>query len=296
VLSHGISVRAEKEKAIMKSFKIGVMSDGFRLPPLEGIRKAAEIGAQGVQIYTVRGPMGPDEMTVARRAELRKLVADLGMVISALCGDLGGGFRDAAKNPEKVALSKRIVDLAADVGTTVVTTHIGVTPEDRTCPTYKTMLAACRELADYAASRKVTFAVETGPETASVLKQFLDDIDSKGLGVNLDPANLVMVSGDDPVAAVHTLKKYIVHTHAKDGIQIKPGSVEAVYHGAAASSQPAAKFKEVPLGEGQVDWPRYLDALEQIGYKGFLTIEREVGANPAADIAKAIEFLRAKIA
>lgn len=280
----------------MKAFKIGVMSDGFRLPPLEGIRKAAQIGAQGVQIYTVSGPMGPDEMTAERRKELRQLVADLGIVISALCGDMGGGFHDAAKNPPKLALSKRIVDLAADLGVPVVTTHIGVTPEDRTCPVYKTLLAACRELADYAASRRITFAIETGPERAVVLKQFLDDIGSTGLGVNLDPANLVMVCADDPVQAVHTLKKYIVHTHAKDGIQLAPGSAEAVYHGESAGLPPAAQFKEVPLGEGQVDWPRYLDALEQIGYTGFLTIEREVGADPAADIARAIEFLRARIA
>ena len=279
----------------MKAFKIGVMSDGFRLPPLEGIRKAAQIGAEGVQIYTVRGPMGPDEMTLEKRGELRKLVDSLGLVISALCGDMGGGFHDAAKNPEKIALSKRIVDLAADLGVPVVTTHIGVTPEDRANPTYQTMLAACQELADYAAGRKVTFAVETGPERAVVLKQFLDDIASRGLGVNLDPANLVMVSADDPVAAVHTLKRYIVHTHANDGIQLSPGSAVAVYHGASATNDPPVKFKEVPLGEGQVDWPRYLDALQQVGYRGFLTIEREAGPDPAADIVKAIEFLRARM-
>jgi sugar phosphate isomerase/epimerase len=94
---------------------------------------------------------------------------------------------------------------------------------------------------------------------------------------------------------VHTLKDYIVHTHAKDGIQLSPGSAVAVYHGADATDEPPVKFKEVPLGEGDVDWPRYLAALAEIGYKGFLTIEREVGPDPAADITKAIHFLRAHI-
>lgn len=280
----------------MQQFRIGVMADCFRLPPLEGIRKAAQLGADGVQIYTVRGETSPEAMTAERRAELRALVEELGIVISALCGDMGGGFRDAARNPAQVERSKRIVDLAADLGVGVVTTHIGVTPENRRDPVYGVMLAACRELAAYAAGRGVTFAVETGPEKAVVLRRFLDDVGSAGLGVNLDPANLLMVCGDDPVQAVRTLDRYIVHTHAKDGVQLAPGSALAVYHGPEADTAPPARFKEVPLGEGGVDWPRYLEALRDVGYRGFLTIEREVGENPAGDIARAIDFLRRQMA
>ena len=273
-------------------FKIGVIADSFRLAPYDGIRKAASIGAQGVQIYAVHGEMGPD-MPPEKRLELRKLVDDLGICISALCGDVGGGFANPELNKEKIPLSKRIVDLAVDLGTNVVTTHIGVTPADKNHPNYKIMLQACRELADYAATKNVTFAVETGPEKSEVLKQFLDDIDSAGLGVNLDPANLVMVSADDPVIAVHNLGKYIVHTHAKDGIQLQAGSAESVYNSGAKVEGPVVKFKEVPLGEGGVKWPEYLKALDEIGFHGFLTIEREVGADPAADIIKAVDFLKA---
>lgn len=275
-------------------FKIGAIADSFRLGPYEGIKKAASIGAQGVQLYAVSGEVSP-AMTPEQRVELRKLVEGLGIQISALCGDGGGGFANPEKNPEKIAMSKGIVDLAVDLGTNIVTTHIGVTPADKKHPRYKIMLDACRELADYAATKNVTFAVETGPETSEVLGQFLDDIDSSGLGVNLDPANLVMVSADDPVAAVHRLKKYIVHTHAKDGIQIAPGDAEAVYHGVSESGLPPVKFEEVPLGEGGVKWPEYLKALDEIGFHGFLTIEREVGPDPAADIIKAIDFLKGLI-
>lgn len=275
-------------------FKIGAIADSFRLGPWEGIKKAASIGAQGVQIYAVNGEVSPD-MTAEKRVELRKLVDDLGITISALCGDCGGGFANPEANKEKVPLSKRIVDLAVDLGTNVVTTHIGVTPADKNHPNYKIMLQACRELADYAATKNVTFAVETGPEKSEVLKQFLDDIGSSGLGVNLDPANLVMVSADDPVVAVHNLKKYIVHTHAKDGIQLQAGSAESVYNAGAKVDGPVVKFKEVPLGEGGVKWPEYLKALDEIGFHGFLTIEREVGPDPAVDIIKAVEFLKGLI-
>ena len=80
-----------------------------------------------------------------------------------------------------------------------MTTHIGVVPESPEHERYKIMQAACAELAEYADSVDAHFAIETGPETSATLKKFLDSLGSRGVGVNLDPANLVMVTGDDPV-------------------------------------------------------------------------------------------------
>jgi sugar phosphate isomerase/epimerase len=157
------------------------------------------------------------------------------------------------------------------------------------------MQAACHELSRAADGMGAHFAVETGPETAAVLKGFLDALGSKGVAVNMDPANLVMVTGDDPVQAVYTLKDYIVHTHAKDGRKLKHGNAEVIYGVIDAVEHEGNYFAELPLGEGDVDFDKYLKALEDIGYKGFLTIEREVGENPAEDIKKAIKFLRGKI-
>jgi len=278
----------------MRPFKIGVLSDSFRLAPREGLRKSKEVGASGVQVYACQGEVSPEGMDAAARKDFKAFVAGLGLEIAALCGDLGGGFADEEKNPPKVKKSKEIVDLAVDLGTRVVTTHIGVVPEDRNANAYKTMLAACKELADHAAKKGVTFAVETGPEKAVTLKGFIDAVGSKGIGVNLDPANLVMVVADDPAQAVHTLGKYIVHTHAKDGVQLKPGDAEAIYGGAPGIDYNQL-FKEVPLGQGGVNWDEYLDALEAVGFKGYLTIEREVGEDPAKDIREAVKFLRKKI-
>lgn len=263
---------------------------------MDGVRKAAELGCDGVQIYTVRGEMSPEKMTAQKRGDFRTFCADLGISISALCGDMGGGFRTAADNPRKIERSKQIVDLAADLGTSVVTTHIGVVPNDRDSEIYQALLSACREIAEYGAQKGVTFAVETGPEKATTLRQLLDDVDSAGLGINLDPANLVMVVADDPVQAVYTFGKYIVHTHAKDGIQLRPCDPVQEYHGIPPRAPELGPgFKEVPLGEGGVDWDNYLKALRETGYAGFLTIEREVGESPERDITKAIAFLRRKM-
>ncbi|MDR1927587.1 MAG: sugar phosphate isomerase/epimerase, partial [Oscillospiraceae bacterium] len=222
------------------------------------------------------------------------MVKDHGLVISALCGDLGeGGFTKPEKNALRIERSKRILDLAKDLETDVVTTHIGVVPQEPSATRYRIMQEACGTLATYADSLQAHFAIETGPENAVTLKGFLDSLGSRGVAVNLDPANFVMVTGDDPAKAVHTLKDYIVHTHAKDGRRLYYRDPEEVYGMVESHLITSPSYLETALGEGQVDWPVYLQALEDIGYKGFLTIEREVGENPLADIEHAVRFLSA---
>lgn len=287
----------------MATFKIGAISDSFRKSPYEGVRAVKEVGAEGFQIYAVSGEISPEQMDASAREQFRTLCDGLDLEIAALCGDLGGhGFMNAADNVDRVARSKQIVDLAVDLGTHVVTTHIGVVPEDSQSPVYAILQKACRELGTYAASKGVTFAIETGPESAPVLRAFLDGLGVNGIGVNFDPANLVMVGGHDPVEAVRLLAPYIVHTHAKDGRRLKPCSATEVYGAFADGTYDKLvkrlggdPFIEVPLGEGDVKWDAYLAALKATGYRGFLTIEREVGDDPAADIAKAVSFLRERM-
>lgn len=276
----------------MRSFPIGVMLESFRLPINEALNKAHDLGVQGIQVYTTRGELAPQNLNASQRKEFLQQVKDKGLVISALCGDLGHGFGNLEMNPELIEQSKRIVDLSLEWECGIVTTHIGVVPEDNNHPRYKIMQDACSELAQYADSVKARFAVETGPETSKVLKGFLDSLNSRGVSVNMDPANLVMVTGDDPVEAVHTLKDYIVHTHAKDGKRLYYREPEKVYGIVYEESLDSSSFQELPLGEGDVDFKRYLQALEDIGYTGFLTIEREVGEDPEGDIRKAVEYLR----
>lgn len=279
----------------MFEFPIGVMTDSFRLPFPEALKKAAEIGAQGIQMYAVSGAMSAESLTTSRRKELLDMIKSNGLVVSAVCGDLGQGFGDENKNPGLIERSKRIVELALDLDSNIITTHIGVVPEDANHPRYQIMQEACYQLADFADKAGAHFAVETGPERAVVLKGFLDSLGSKGVSVNLDPANLVMVTGDDPVGAVYTLKDYIVHTHAKDGVKLFDKSPEVIYGLAEDEMINDRAFREMPLGTGSVDFPKYLAALEDIGYRGFLTIEREVGEDPLKDILIAADFLRKTI-
>lgn len=278
----------------MYQFPIGVMLDSFKLSTEEAIKQVVKVGATGVQMYATTGEHAPENMSVSARKELLDRMKSNGLCFSAICGDLGMGFGNPEKNPMLIEKSKRILDLAKDLECDIVTTHIGVVPQDSNHPRYQIMQEACGELCKYADEMKAHFAIETGPETSMTLKGFLDSLGSTGVAVNLDPANLVMVTGDDPVQAVYNLKDYIVHTHAKDGIKLIDGDPEVIYgiKDIEEVIQQGEMFRELPLGQGDVPFLPYLHALEEIGYTGFLTIEREVGDNPTADIILAADFLR----
>ena len=274
--------------------KNGVIVDWFRRGVIGGIESAARLGFDGVQIYATGGEFSYN-MTAADKKKYKKALSDSGVEVSALCGDMGGhGFEIAADNPGRVEISKRIADLAAEFGTGVVTTHIGVIPSDKSEPRYAAMLDALSEIGEYAKGVGVTFAIETGPEKAATLRGFLDKT-CGGVGVNLDPANFVMVTRQDPVEAVELLDRYIVHTHVKDGKNLIAADPKLVYDcfakGGIDALNVADYFTETPVGKGDVDFTVYFAALKAAGYDGYLTVEREAGENPDADIAAALAYI-----
>ena len=273
--------------------KIGAIAESFNKPFQEAIGSIAALELDGVQMYADTETVYA-KMTAKEIKEVKKVIDGAGIKVSALCGDFGCDMyytRDRAQ----IDKEKRIMEIAKELGTDIVTTHIGVVPDDFHCKQYESMHEVCRELAEFADTMGGHFAVETGPEKAELLKKFLDNLG--GVAVNLDPANLVMCAGDDPVKAVYTLKDYIVHTHAKDGKQLKKVDTRTLYcpqyYGLEQGDW--GSIIEMPLGQGNVDWDNYLKALHEIGYDGYLTIERECGENPAADIALAANFLRDKL-
>ncbi len=279
--------------------KIGAMIESFRLGFRGGVEKAASLGVEGIQAYAVSGELAPANLTKEKKKEILDIVHSNGLVFSALCGDFGTGFMNPERNPELIEGSKRILDLSKEFGCGIVTTHIGTVPEEEN-ETKEIMRKACRELALYADSIDAAFAVETGPEKGKTLGEFLDSLGANGVRVNFDPANLVMCVDDRPEDALKYLGKYVVHTHAKDGIMLKKKIEEALQIGAEAQEHQALldmgkRYLELPLGEGDVNFDTYLPALAATGFNGFLTIEREVGDSPEKDIAMAVNFLREKI-
>jgi sugar phosphate isomerase/epimerase len=280
--------------------KIGVLAEGFRCPLPEAFRKIAALGLTGVQVYVTQGEFTPAVLKEKSKLDsYLGLLKELKLTISALCGDMGGhGFEIQKDNAERVEKTRAIIDLAAVCGTKVVTTHIGVIPDDEKNERFGVMLEAMDILGSYAKKQGITLAIETGPEKPETLKKFIDQTHG-GVGVNLDPANFVMVTAVDPAQAVEILGKHIVHTHVKDGVMKKQTDPERIYNffaeGGIEDLRMGDYFIETPVGEGAVNFETYLKALKKAGYDGFFTIEREAGAEPEKDIGLAADFIRKRL-
>ena len=284
-------------------FRIGTLADWFGKGLVEGIRESRKCGAEGVQLYA-SNELDPRTVRPETVRAVRDTAGECGQEVTALCGELGGhGLEIAAGNPQKIDYLKRVVDLALELGCRIVTTPIGIVPADRMSEKYAVMKRACVEIGAYAASRGAVAAIETGPEPVARLVAFVDACNgeegggSRGVGINYDPANLVMVTGDDEVQGARLAAGAIVHTHAKDGRMNHFAGPEEVYGlfaqgGINALARVSAWFTETPLGQGSVRWIPYLRALKETGYDGYLTIEREVKENAAEDIAAAVNFLK----
>ena len=177
----------------------------------------------------------------------------------------------------RIEMYKAGADFTARVGVKSMTTHAGFIPENMTDPEYPGFIDALREVVEYCGERGLEFWFETGQETPVVLLRVIQDLGLDNLGINLDPANLLMYGKANPVDALDVFGQYVRGVHAKDGEYPTNGRELGV---------------EKPLGEGRVNFPVLIPKLKALGYTGALTIEREIsGPQQIADIRNAIAVL-----
>ena len=257
----------------MGMLKISVIADDLQLPPKEAVRTVSRMGARGVQLYATRGDLTPENLSRSGRRDLARFVRNQGLDWTAICGDLGGGrFADAANVDRFVDRTRAVLEMAREVGVPVVTAHAGPIPTDPDDPTARQIAEAVRAVGDFADRVGVAYALETGMESADTLAGLIERIGNPALGVNFDPANLIL-RGDDPIESIEKVAGRIAYVHAKDAIQTGAG-----------------QGRIVPLGEGELDYPQFLAALEEFGYGGVHCIETRA-PDRVDDAARGVEYL-----
>jgi L-ribulose-5-phosphate 3-epimerase len=183
----------------------------------------------------------------------------------------GGIAPDATWEQNKVNIAAT-VPIAKQLGMRLVTFHAGFLPHDEHDPAFVTLAQRLREVADMFAAHGIGVGLETGQETAPALRHLLKILGHPSLSVNFDPANMVLYDKGDPIDALRTLGPWIGQVHIKDGIRTKVTGEWG---------------EEVVVGTGDVDWPAFFAAMQEVGFNGDLCIEREAGATRVADIVAA---------
>ena len=193
-------------------------------------------------------------------------------------GPLTIGLVPAEFRMARVQALKDWADFAKILGAPAIVTHAGFLPESPSDPAFLPVLSALRNVAQHCQRAGIGFWFETGQETPITLLRYIKAIGTDNLGINLDPANLLMYGRGNPLDAARVFGKYVRNIHAKDG---------------ALPNDPAWLGPEKPLGEGLVDFPKLLRILKDAGFDGELIIEREIaeGEEQNRDIRAAIAKL-----
>ncbi len=264
---------------------IGVVISGA--DPLVSLEKVTSF-----DMSTCQMSIPPEEWGARERTELiRKKAREDEIKITSLIGGFEDeDYQDIPTIKRTVGLvnpatrGKRVLrvlsysDFALELEVEIIQAHIGFIPENTSGSNYKELVLALQKIADYCKEKNQSFTLETGQEKALVLSKFIEDVNRLNLGVNFDPANMLLYDADDPIKALDILGKYVIGVHCKDG------------------KRPERKGelgKEYPLGEGDVGIEKFIDKLRKIGYTGHLTIEREIsGEKQIRDILKAKELLQ----
>jgi len=191
------------------------------------------------------------------------------------------GLVPAAYRAIRVRNLKKGSDFAKKIGVNAVVTHVGFLPENPNTTEYRDLIPVLRDVAQYCKNNGQNFLFETGQETPITLKRTIEEIGTGNVGINLDAANLILYGKGNPVDALSVFGEYVMNLHAKDGKYPTSGNHLG---------------EETPIGEGDVDFPKFIAKLKEIGYDGDITIEREIsGEQQIKDIIASKAYLESLI-
>jgi L-ribulose-5-phosphate 3-epimerase len=276
------ALRMAAQSPVRKKMRLGVIT-GISNNPEPAIKHVHDLGFPTCQLVIEAF----DDGTVAK---LRDALAKHGVEATAAVavgpppetydfyqGPLTIGLVPRQYREVRTTRIKQVSDFAKKAGIPGVQTHCGFLPENPNEPLYAEAVKAIRTVAEYCKHNGQTFRCETGQETPITLVRAIKDVGLGNVGVNFDVANLILYGKANPLDAVELLAPYIMGIHAKDGLY---------------PTDPKQLGREVPIGQGKVNFPALIALLKKVGYQNAVTIEREIeGAEQAKDILAAKAYL-----
>lgn len=253
-----------------------------------GLSKVKSFGVSCCQLCSWSPDLWTDEAAKSVVADVK----NTGVKITAFwSGYTGPSVWDFAQGPSTLGLTppayrkQRVADLkngadfARKINAPAVITHLGFIPENPGDPVFKDVVEAAAEIAGHCKKLGLGFWFETGQETPVALLRLMEAVGTDNLGVNLDPANLILYGKGNPIDALDVFGKHVKNVHAKDGFY---------------PTDPMKLGREVKVGEGRVRFPEFVRRLAEIGFKGEYIIEREIqeGEQQNKEIAETVAYLR----
>jgi sugar phosphate isomerase/epimerase len=265
--------------------KIGVIAP-LTDDPTQAFLHVREVGLKCCQLVSWE----PTKISQATAENARQIASDMGIIITHFwCGYSGPVVWNYTEGPATIGLVPpefrelrtrelmRGAEIASWLGTSDVITHVGFLPIDPKDENYRGAVEALKVITGKCAELNIYFDFETGQETPMVLRRCIEDVGTGNLGVNLDPANLLLYGMANPVDAVDLIGAFVRGVHGKDG------------------EYPTSSYElgcETAMGEGKVNFPALIPKLRKAGYQGGVTIEREIsGPKQIEDIQRAIDIL-----
>lgn len=272
----------------MTDMKIGTCVGFYKIEEMEEkLKNLHENGFDNCQLLSWDASV----RTAENLPILKGLFEKYGITISAFwCGWDGPGVWNLYEGQKTLGLVPREyremrvgnliegADYAKALGVTDVITHMGFIPENPYDPEFIPFCDAVRKVAEHLKANGQYLLFETGQETPNTMLRCFETVGCDNLGINLDTANLILYGRANPADALEIFGSYVRNLHAKDGLYPTNG------HDLG---------KEVKIGQGRVDFEKVFTRLHELGYDGYVTIEREIaGEQQNIDVLEARDYLQ----
>lgn len=257
----------------MDKLRIGVQLRSLHLPFKKALLTAAQMGAEGVEI-DARNDLPTGELTDSAVRQIRKMLDDLDLRVTALAFPTRRGYNVREQLDERVEATKKAMELAYQLGTNIVINSVGHIPPDAKGDDWDLLLQVLDDLGKVGLRVGAMLTADTGAEDSPLLKTLVEALPAGTLNVNLNPGQ-ILINGFSALEGAQVLGPYVTHLHATDGVR----------------DLARGRGLETPLGAGSSDFPAIVATLEQFGFSGFCTVAPR-GATNLEIIGNGVEFLK----